>query len=74
VSGPTDRSRTRAAGGTGLGLAIARQLVEGHGGTMKVENRAGGGALFSFFLPANGALNEIAGGPVANANATQPGR
>ncbi len=37
--------------GTGMGLAIARQVIHAHGGTMAVENRPGGGAIFSFSLP-----------------------
>jgi two-component system sensor histidine kinase GlrK len=37
--------------GTGLGLAIARYVVEAHGGRIWAENRAGGGAIFSFTLP-----------------------
>lgn len=38
-----DHSRSRDTGGTGLGLAIARAIVEGHGGTLKLANRRGGG-------------------------------
>jgi PAS domain S-box-containing protein len=38
--------------GLGLGLNICRTIVEAHGGFMTVENRAGGGAAFSFTLPA----------------------
>jgi len=38
--------------GSGLGLAIARRLVELQGGTMWAERREGGGAVFSFTLPA----------------------
>jgi PAS domain S-box-containing protein len=37
--------------GLGLGLNICRTIVEAHGGAMTVDNRAGGGAAFSFTLP-----------------------
>jgi signal transduction histidine kinase len=46
-----DRSRARATGGAGLGLAIARQLVEAHGGRIRVESEAGRGTRFTFSLP-----------------------
>jgi len=42
---------SRAGGGAGLGLAIARRIVEGHGGTIRAENAAGGGAAFIIELP-----------------------
>ena len=48
-----DPSRSRATGGAGLGLTIARQLVEAHGGTIRVESVVGEGSLFSFTLPLN---------------------
>ncbi|HVY32339.1 MAG TPA: ATP-binding protein [Polyangiaceae bacterium] len=38
--------------GTGLGLAVARRIVELHGGQIRGENHAGGGALFKLWLPA----------------------
>jgi len=38
--------------GRGLGLATVRTIVEAHGGGIRVENRAEGGAIFSIFLPA----------------------
>lgn len=47
-----DASRSRRTGGAGLGLAIARELVALHGGTIAAENVAGGGARFTFTLPA----------------------
>ena len=37
--------------GTGLGLSICKGIVEAHGGRIWAENRAGGGALFTFALP-----------------------
>jgi len=38
--------------GAGLGLAIARAVIESHHGTIRVENAAGEGAVFSVELPA----------------------
>ncbi|MRR51747.1 MAG: hypothetical protein EG825_12695, partial [Rhodocyclaceae bacterium] len=39
------------ATGVGLGLAICRAIVEAHGGSIHGENRAEGGARFTFTLP-----------------------
>ncbi len=44
--------------GTGLGLAIVKKLVEEHMGTIRAENRTGGGALISIRLPINEAARE----------------
>jgi len=44
-------SRNREHGGAGLGLAIARQVIEGHGGSVAVEDRPGGGSRFRVRLP-----------------------
>lgn len=43
---------TKPAGqGTGLGLAIARNLVEDHGGTLRLQNHPSGGARATVELP-----------------------
>jgi signal transduction histidine kinase len=40
------------AEGTGLGLFVCRNIVRGYSGTVSVEERPGGGALFRVELPA----------------------
>lgn len=46
-----DRSRNRDTGGFGLGLTIASEIVQAHGGTITLENRAEGGLRVTVLLP-----------------------
>jgi len=46
-------SMGREYGGTGLGLAVTKQLVELHGGEVKVKSQVGIGSQFTFTLPAS---------------------
>lgn len=39
-------------GGVGLGLALVKSIAERHGGSVRCENRDGGGAVFVLSLPA----------------------
>ena len=46
---------SRRSGGTGLGLAVARSVATRHGGDITVDDAPEGGAMFTLFLPAQGA-------------------
>ena len=46
-----DSSSSRMQGGTGLGLSITKDLIELHGGTIKVQSQLGKGTSFIFTIP-----------------------
>ena len=52
-----DRSRSRETGGTGLGLAITKQVMQRHGGELRVESVLGQGATFKLCFPPSRVLN-----------------
>jgi heavy metal sensor kinase len=46
-----DRARSRVAGSTGLGLPIVKEVVEAHGGQVRIRSEPGQGSTFSVVLP-----------------------
>ncbi|HEX9938429.1 MAG TPA: HAMP domain-containing sensor histidine kinase [Longimicrobium sp.] len=50
-----ERAIGSVAAGSGIGLAVVREIVEWHGGAVRVESAAAGGARFVVELPAAGA-------------------
>ena len=46
-----DSSSTREAGGTGLGLSIVRRLVDGHDGTVRIQDNTPKGTVFVVTIP-----------------------
>jgi two-component system phosphate regulon sensor histidine kinase PhoR len=47
-----DKARSREQGGTGLGLAIVKNVVQAHGGDVRVQSAPGEGTEFFITLPA----------------------
>jgi two-component system sensor histidine kinase SenX3 len=47
-----DPARSRETGGTGLGLAIVKNIVNNHGGHVRVWSSPGSGSTFTLELPA----------------------
>lgn len=48
-----EKSRARKTGGTGLGLYIVKQIIDSHGGQIKVKSIENEGSTFSIYLHAN---------------------
>lgn len=75
-AGPGSERAGRA--GYGIGLAICRAIVQVHGGSIRAENREGGGAVFRLSLPVpdqrrRAALREEAREAEAEAEAKEEG-
>ncbi len=47
-----DKARSREQGGTGLGLAIVKNVIQAHGGEVRVESAPDAGTEFFLTLPA----------------------
>lgn len=45
-----EKSRSRTFGGSGIGLAVVKELVEAHGGTIKVKSNLGEGSTFTITI------------------------
>jgi signal transduction histidine kinase len=55
-SGPDETGK----GGTGIGLATCKNIVEAHGGKMRVESSVGKGTCFTLMLPIERKTSKVA--------------
>lgn len=58
-----ERDAESAIGGSGIGLSVVRELAELHGGTVRVDEAPGGGAVFTITLPDARRFAGAASGP-----------
>ena len=49
-----DKARSRQSGGTGLGLSIAKEIMDRHGGVLKLVDRDGPGTTIRMELTVEG--------------------
>jgi signal transduction histidine kinase len=43
---------TRRYGGVGLGLSLVKEMIEAHGGTVRLTSEVGEGSTFTLEIPA----------------------
>ncbi len=48
--------------GAGVGLALCKEILEAHGGRLRLQNRPGGGLMVTCWLPAAAGLATAASG------------
>ncbi len=53
-----DKARSRKAGGVGLGLAIAQEIVQSHGGDLRLEDKVGRGTRITMELAVEGKVED----------------
>jgi signal transduction histidine kinase len=61
----------RHYGGFGIGLWITRQIIEAHGGAIRVESKPGAGARFIVELPRCARVENVSEGPRAVSSASR---